>query len=281
MAAAAPTLSPVPPNGFPAPEPQPQTQLPPHLQGYPQGFPQAAYPVMPAYPQGYPPPPPPNTVTPGALYQFTPYGQQPKPMSLTGQLRLFEADEMPAQYLLSGSGAKWIKLVIATIIAVSAAAGVTFFIIRSTRDTTPSTGSIQIISTPPRADVLYDDQRLTGVTPMTIDNVPVGTRHQIKVELPRHKPFTETVDIPKTGGQKTVTAVLDPLTGKLIVNTVPDGADVVINGQIRGRTPTAITDVDMESAVQVELRLKGYQPVIKPLDWPPSATIQLQEKFER
>ena len=45
-------------------------------------------------------------VTPGALYQLQPYGAPPlQPMSLTGQMRLFEADEIPAQYKVSGGGA--------------------------------------------------------------------------------------------------------------------------------------------------------------------------------
>ena len=35
-----------------------------------------------------------------------------------------------------------------------------------------------------------------------VDSVPVGTRHEIKVELARHKVYTETVDIPKNGGAR-------------------------------------------------------------------------------
>jgi flagellar basal body-associated protein FliL len=58
-------------------------------------------------------------------------------MSLTGQLRLFEADEIPSQYKVSGNASRWVMIVLAGIVAVSVAAGVTFFIIRSTRNGTP------------------------------------------------------------------------------------------------------------------------------------------------
>ena len=65
--------------------------------------------------------------------------------------------------------------------AVSAAAGVTFFIIKATRDKPPAVGSIRVDSVPAGAEVTFDGTRLAGVTPMTIDHVPVGTRHEVKV----------------------------------------------------------------------------------------------------
>src|SRR6185503_1506454 len=136
--------------------------------------------------------------------------------------------------------------------AVSVAAGVTFFIIKSTRESaTPTVGSIHIESVPSGAEVLYDGTRLAGTTPMTVDSVPVGTRHEIRVELAHHKPHTETVDVPKTGGEQAITAVMDPITGKLLINTVPGGADIYIDGQPRGRSPATINDIDMAAAKRV------------------------------
>jgi hypothetical protein len=265
-----------PPPGTPV---QMVPNVPAHLQpyamqpGYQQQQPQQPYPY-PAYaPQNYPQ----QTVTPGALYS---YGA-PQPLSLTGQLRLFEADEMPSQYRVSGGGAKWLKLVIAGVIAISVAAGVTFFIIKSTREQAPTTGSVHIESVPPGAEVFFDGTRLAGTTPMTIDNTPVGTRHEIRVQLARHLVYTEMVDIPKQGGEVPVSAVMKPITGKLKINTIPPGADVMLDGQLRGRTPTTVNDIDMAEAKRLELRLKDYQPYIQQLTWPANGEIDIDTKLAR
>jgi serine/threonine protein kinase len=268
-----------PPQGMPVVQPpydqggyqQPYGygQYPPQQQ--PQGYAQPAYPGQ-AYQQ---------PVSPGALYQLQPYGAPPpKPMTLTGQLRLFEADELPAHYNVS-SGGRWIKLVIAGVLAISVAAGVTFFIIKSTRDSAPTVGRVNIESVPPGAEVTFDGTRLAGATPMTVDSVPVGTRHEIRVELARHKPHVETVDIPKNGGEVPVKAVMDPITGKLRIVTTPDGAEIWIDGKLRGRAPTTIADIDMGSAKTLELRLKDYKPYQKSLEWPANGEINIDAKLEK
>jgi hypothetical protein len=219
-------------------------------------------------------------MTPGALYQLHPQGAPPKPMTLTGQLRLFEADEMPSQYNVTG-GPKWIKLVIAGVLAISVAAGVTFFIIKSTRDSAPSVGRVNIESVPPGAEVVFDGTRLAGTTPMTVDSVPVGTRHEIRVELARHKAYTEMVDIPKAGGEVPIKAMMTPITGKVRVITQPDGAEIWIDGKLRGRAPTTINDIDMASAKVLELRMKDYKPYTQSLEWPANGEINIDQKLQR
>jgi serine/threonine protein kinase len=277
-----------PPPGTPV---QMVPGVPPHLQPYamqpapgypPQQPPYNQYPqnATNQYPYGYPQPQ--QQVSPGALYQLQPYGAPPpKPMSLTGQLRLFEADEMPSHYRVSGNSGRWLKLVISGVIAVSVAAGVTFFIIKSSRDTTPIFGSVSIRSVPPGAEVFFDDVHLAGETPIVVDNAPVSTRHEIRVELARHETYTEMVDIPKQGGEVEVNAVMKPITGKLRINTIPPGADIMIDGQLRGRTPTTINDIDMSSAKHLELRLKEYSPYIQELKWPANGEIDIDQKLNR
>jgi hypothetical protein len=106
----------------------------------------------------------------------------------------------------------------------------------------------------------------------------VGTRHEVKIELAKHKAFIETVDIPKSGGEVPVKAVMDPITGKLRVLTSPDGADIYVDGQLRGRAPLSLSGVDM-SAKRLELRHKDYSPVIIDLVWPANGEIYVNEKL--
>jgi hypothetical protein len=120
---------------------------------------------------------------------------------------------------------------------------------------------------------------MAGATPLTIDSVPTGTRHDVRIELGRYKPHTETVDIPKKGGEVGVRAVLDPMTGKVRVVTQPDGADIRIDGVLRGRAPLTIPDIEMSSAKQLELRLTGYEPVILDLAWPANGEININQRL--
>src|SRR5690606_109722 len=120
-----PMMMPTPPSGLPA------VQTPSQVQAYPgpAGYPQAGYPGYPPQPYG-----PGHPVSPGGLYQLSPYGQpQPNPISLTGQLRLSEIDEIPAHFKIRSTRRRWFAYIVAGIIAVSAAAGTTFLIINATK----------------------------------------------------------------------------------------------------------------------------------------------------
>jgi hypothetical protein len=245
--------------------------VPAHLQPY-------------AYAQGAPPPPyyqsyPQQPMTPGAMYQMH---SQPLPPTLTAQMRLFEVDELPPQFKLGESRRRWFMYIVAGMIAISTAAVATFLIIKLTReDPAPQTASIIVESVPPGADVFYDGKRLSGTTPMTIDLVPLGTKHEIRVALPKHKHVVQTVDIPKAGGDQRVTAKLEPITGRIVINTAPGGAEVWINNQQRGRTPTTINDVDMETAKKLELRLKDHVPRSVDLVWPADGIIKIDVPLQR
>jgi hypothetical protein len=216
------------------------------------------------------------------LYQLSPYGHPPpQPISLTGQLRLSEVDEIPAHFRINAARRRWIAYVVAGLIAVSVAAGTTFFIIRATRDSGPPVGTISINSVPPGGAIFVNGKSLDQSTPFTINDVPGGTTLEIRVEKPFHKPYIDSVNIPPEGGNRGVTAVLQQITGKIIVDSQPGGAEIWLDGQLRGRTPTTLNDIDMASAKKLELRLKDYQPFVTELSWPSSGQITLAPKLLR
>jgi hypothetical protein len=252
--------------------------VPPHLQpyGHMQGMPPGYAPDQMSSqmsPQGYP------QMSPGALYQFQPSSQG---MSLTGQMRLMEIDEIPSQYKLGAARRRWFTYIVSGLLAISVAAAVTFLIIRSTREAAPTSGSVFIESYPSGADVLFDGTRLPNKTPLTVDGAPVGTRHTIRVELPGHKPFENpAVEIPRDGHEISVMAKLDLLTGKLVINSEPGNAEIWINGELRGRAPTTLSGLDMSSARRLELRLKDYQPLVRDLVWPADGKIEIDAKLVR
>jgi len=170
---------------------------------------------------------------------------------------------------------RWFAYVLGGLIAVAISA--TFFIMRLGREIEPITGSVHIKSMPPGCEVYFNGTRLTDKTPLTVVGVPIGTRHEIRVEMPHHKPYSETIDIPKSGGEVAVTAMMALAIGQIIVFSKPSGADIVINGQFRGVTPTMLTDVDIVTATKLELKLKGYQPFVTDLQWPSNGQLILNE----
>ena len=265
---ALPLVAPQTPQPIYPQVPQVVPGVPPHLQPYlhMQGLPPQTYAQA-------------NT-TPGALYQFSPYGA-PQPLSLTGQLRLSEIDELPSQYRLGGRRKPWLVYSIAGTAAVVLAAVVTFLIIKSSRDSAPVIGSVRVESVPAGAEVFFDGTRLAQTTPLPIDRVDLGSQHELRVEMARHKPYLETIDMPRKGGEYPVMALLRPITGKIVINTRPGGAEIRINDQVRGVTPLTLNDVDMATAKKVELRLKDYQPIVKALDWPANGQINIDEPFRK
>jgi hypothetical protein len=74
---------------------------------------------------------------------------------------------------------------------------------------------------------------------------------------------------------------MTPVTGKLVVNTQPANAEILIDGQLRGRAPTTINDIDMANAKTVELRLKDYQPYSQKLEWPSNGEIDIDRKLQK
>ena len=244
--------------------------VPPHLQPY-------ANQGQPA-PYGYP------QVSPSALYQMHPYGSPTPPagmpaMTPTGALRLFEADDLPQHLKMNRGVPAWLKVGVAGAVAVGAAAGVTFFIIRSMQHG-PRGVTVHVQSDPAGADVYFDGNR-EGVTPLDVPNTPAGKPVEIRVEAMHRKPYVEMYQVPADLPDVTFSATLKPLTGKLVVVSKPDGAEVRIDGDIRGRTPATINDVDIEHAKKVELRLKDYQPYSQQLAWPASGEIDIDAKLVR
>jgi hypothetical protein len=265
-----------PPPGMPV---QLAPNVPPHLQPYAMHHPGQSQP-MPAWNPQQPyaqPYPQYNQMSPNAMYGYQPMAPQPNALSVTGQLRLLEADELPSHYKLSDS--RWIKLAIAGLLAVSVAAGVTFFILRSIRDTPPLDGSIHVVSNPQGADIYVDGTKMKLPTPNTIEHFELGTHHTVRVQKAGYKAYEDFVDIPKNGGEVPVAAALSLITGRLLVDSQPSAADIFINNEPRGRTPTTLTDIDISSAKTIEIRLKGYKPYVEDLKWPATSEITISAKL--
>ncbi|MBP9085658.1 MAG: protein kinase [Kofleriaceae bacterium] len=192
-----------------------------------------------------------------------------------------ENDELPAHYRIESNKPRMILLVLAGIAAISLAAVATFLIVKSTRKAATVQGAVRVDSVPAGAAVTVDGQKLSNITPLTINNLSVGSSHELVLELVRHKPYKTKIEVPKAGGVIPVTAIMTPITGVLRVTTLPAGAELYINGQYRNRTPCTLAEVDMEGVKQIELRLKDYAPQKVSLNWTEKGELDVEVKMTK
>jgi len=120
----------------------------------------------------------------------------------------------------------------------------------------PDRGRVMIISDPLGGD-LYVDGHVRGVTPLTVDNLLPG-RHEILIQKTGYEDYHDVVSIvaDNTTGY---TEYLVPLpgTGFLSVTSIPEGADVRIDGSETGKTPTNLQRIGAGNHT-VEIYQKGY-----------------------
>jgi serine/threonine protein kinase len=255
----------------------PGADLPPHLQPY--GLPPAAQLIAPGLPTSA------AAAIPGAMPLGAPL-DTPSPLqpygghapTFTKQLAALEVDEIPAHLRLSQGRANWLlRSILAAVIVVGGVA-VGMLVLRESDRARP-TASLLIESVPPGAIVTIDGERLPDTTPVPYTATAPGARHEIKVDLARHRSWSQTVVVPRRGGEVRLMAFLTPNTVRLRVTSVPPGADVYINGQLKGRTPVAIGDLDPDTTRTVELRLRDHAPEIRPLDWSQQSELDLEVRL--
>ena len=252
-----------PPTPFPGSIPA--AHLPPHLVQYGgYGMPPAAQVISPYGQQ-----------QPGYPY---PYGQQ-SPMSFTKQMQAaIELDDIPQHLKFQENRSKkvvWAAVLIALFVG---GIGLAVLFTRQAGDT-PS-ASLVIESMPAGASVEVDGVALADVTPARFATTP-GARHEIVVTAPRHKKWSQAVVVPSTGGDVKVVAVLAALRVKLQINSVPGGAEIWINGELRGVTPKVVEDLDPALVKQVELRLRDHAPEVRTLDWGDRDTLGVEVIFPK
>jgi len=99
------------------------------------------------------------------------------------------------------------------------------------------TGSVEVVSSPPGAEIYLDDTS-QGKTPKTLPDQKIG-RHQLRLEHPDYLPIAAEVEI---FYQKTVRFEknLEGKPGKLLITSTPAGAEVYLDGNRKGKTNLSI-----------------------------------------
>ena len=150
----------------------------------------------------------------------------------------------------------------------------------ATRPSTPApaapaaVGNLLVRTSPEGATVFIDGDR-RGVTPLTVQKLPLGTRRvrvqrdgftteERQVALTRSRP-SRSLDLRLTRTESAAAAgaagaAPTAKTGSLIVESRPTGATVLINGRPAGTTPVTLGDL-APGSYTVQLQLADFRPI--------------------
>jgi hypothetical protein len=199
-------------------------------------------------------PPPPNA---GVNISFDSFG--------TDQLRSLEIDEVPDSFKIKRRAVpRWMWR--AALAGSCVVLGVVIGLLALSEERPPRTASIEIVSIPGGARVIVDGAAQTGVTPMSVTAKP-GASYRIVVHMERYEPWERVEKISLEGGAAKVIAALKPILVTLHVDSIPEGAEVFLNGRSVGRTPLTLTRLDPAVATTIEVRAMGYRPERRDLSW--------------
>lgn len=124
----------------------------------------------------------------------------------------------------------------------------------------PVQGSLTITSEPAGAMVIMNDREL-GKTPFT--SGASGGNYLLSVRMPGYE--TRWLNLNLDPGQQAEKHVkLKPVTGKVMIETDPPGAKVMIKGELKGITPLILKDLPLGD-YEAMLDKSGFEP--KPVAW--------------
>jgi len=124
------------------------------------------------------------------------------------------------------------------------------------KDTAPTGSQIRIDTEPDGAQIFFDGTA-TDLSDLTINNVPNGS-HLFTATKEGYITQRKSINI-KSEKTSILTFKLEPITGLIIVQSEPTGAELSIDGAARGKTPLLISDLK-QGKYRMKLVAPGYKP---------------------
>ena len=118
-------------------------------------------------------------------------------------------------------------------------------------------GQLALRSAPAGAQVSLA-RVVRGHTPLVLD-VPPGVAQELVVSLPGYRSWTRTLEA-DAGSRTALEVPLEPILFAVAIVGAPAGAQIWIDGELRGRAPRTLSLIAVEH--RIELRKQGYVPFL-------------------
>lgn len=143
-------------------------------------------------------------------------------------------------------------------------------------DLSQTKGLLLVDSVPRDVDVMINGIS-HGSTPLLLTDMPLGS-YKLDFNSPTHLPRSmEAVLVDRK--PVLVRAELISNTARLVMNSEPEGADVLIDGVVRGTTPVTVEDV-VAGRVEVKIAKVGYNPYARMMDLEATRTYEISAELE-
>jgi hypothetical protein len=120
-------------------------------------------------------------------------------------------------------------------------------------------GVVVVTSDPQGLEVTLDGQRTGQLTPAVLENVLLSRPHAVSVAGPAVREVGAQL-APRPGELVArVHLKVESTIGSLTVESVPPGAEIVLDDKPAGRTPTVIPGIRLDQRHRVDLTLPGHE----------------------
>ncbi|MBI2340953.1 MAG: serine/threonine protein kinase [Deltaproteobacteria bacterium] len=123
----------------------------------------------------------------------------------------------------------------------------------------PPFGNLFVASTPPGAVIYLDELQWNQKTPAEISELKNGKEYRVGLFLDGHEFREEKVKI-RGGETVRLDLSLTPIFGLLEILSSPEGANVIIDGQVVGKTPHKLGRLKADESIAFRVELEGYEP---------------------
>lgn len=119
----------------------------------------------------------------------------------------------------------------------------------------PLPGQLDVRSALDGIEVFIDGES-AGTAPGLVENIPRGP-HIFEFRKYRYFPLQQEIEIEGLGRSQSIEVQLEPAWGQMQISSVPEGADVLIDGLRVGNTP--LTTEVLETGSQLSVAKRGYK----------------------
>jgi serine/threonine protein kinase len=122
----------------------------------------------------------------------------------------------------------------------------------------PTLGQLKVTSEPAGAQIFIENEDTGLSTPATIENLDLNHKYKVTLKLKEHRTIVQNVLIDQAENEASFN--LEKIVATLKVRTVPNNAQVYLNGNPSSST---INDLSIGKTYTVKATLDGYQTIEK------------------